>query len=155
MPDVAFTLSGVLKILHEPSPTPGLRVKLTATYENFSATGDGNMAYTLPVDKGLQVAVAYTDANGNPVDLPQGNVSWESSDDALLFVKPDTQDDQKALLMPQGTLGSAQVTCTGKNADGTSVLATLDVTLVAGNAITGTIQPVGEPEDLPHVAPLK
>jgi hypothetical protein len=151
--DIGFNVSGVLKILLEE---PKTRVFITASYGNFTVKGEGNMAYTLPVDMGLRVAVSYVDAKGNPVDLPQGNVSWDTSDPTIVHVDPDQGDDQQAFITPIGTLGNAQITCTGSNADGSKVIATLDITIVAGNAITGTIQPQGAPEPLaPHVAPNK
>jgi hypothetical protein len=107
------------------------------------------MAYTLPVDMSIGVAVTYTDREGNTVDLPQGNVTWESSDETILKITVNPDDDQQARLMPGGTLGNAQVTCTGTNPSGTKVIATLDVTIVAGDAVTGTIQPQGDPQPIP------
>jgi len=106
------------------------------------------MAYTLPIDKKIDVAVAYVDAKGNLVDLPQGNVTWETSDVAILTAIPDAEDDQQCELLPTGPIGTAQVTCTGRNPNGEEIIATLDVTLVAGDAVTGTIQPVGEPQPI-------
>jgi len=107
------------------------------------------MAYTLQVDKFITVQVSYVDKGGNAVDLPQGNVEWTVSDTTLLSAVEHSDDDQTCDLTPAGPLGNAQVTCTGKNPDGSPVIAVLDVTLVAGNAITGTIQPQGEPQPLP------
>ena len=107
------------------------------------------MAYTLPVDMSIGIAVTYADREGNVVDLPQGNVAWESSDETILKIVVQPDDDQRARMVPGGTLGNAQVTCTGTNPSGSKVIATLDVTIVAGDAITGTIQPEGQPEPLP------
>ena len=67
----------------------------------------------------------------------------------MLTLQVDATDDQKCLFLPVGPLGNAQVTCTGSNVSGSKVIATLDVTIVAGEAVTGTIQPVSAPAPTP------
>ena len=143
---ITFKVSGAVQIERDAL---ALRVVFTIIHGSTIIRGVAPMAYTLPVDQQIEVQVSYVDAEGNAVDLPQGNVTWEVSDAALLGVVPDTTDDQKCMVTPVGPVGTAQLTCTGKNPDGSAVIATLDMTLVPGNAITGTIQPVGSPTPKP------
>jgi hypothetical protein len=140
-----------LSLVPAPLPPPPLKAVFTVTFEGFQVKGDAPMAYTLPVDKMVVVAVQYADTGGNVVDLPQGNVHWETSEPTILDAQPDASDDQQCSLTPAGTVGNAQVTCTGSNPDGSQVIATLDITVVAGDAVSGTIQPTGEPQPIePH-----
>jgi hypothetical protein len=140
-----------LSMVPAPLPPPPLKAVFTVTFEGFQVKGDAPMAYTLPVDKMVVVAVQYADTGGNVVDLPQGNVHWETSESTILNVQPDASDDQQCSLTPAGAVGNAQVTCTGSNPDGSQVIATLDITVVAGDAVSGTIQPTGEPQPIePH-----
>jgi hypothetical protein len=153
---VNFNVGGTLTLRLVPasSPPSPLKAVFTVTFEGFQVKGAAPMAYTLPVDKMVLVAVQYADTAGNVVDLPQGNVQWETSDETILTAQPDTNDDQQCSLTPAGPIGNAQVTCTGSNTDGSEVIATLDVTVVSGAAVTGTIQPTGEPQPIgPHVEP--
>ena len=100
------------------------------------------MAYTLPNDKVVDVAVSFLDAKGHEVDIATGSVKWETSDQTILSVAVNTTNDQIAQLQPGNNLGNAQVTCTATNPDGSVVIAVMDVNVVAGNAVTGVIAPV-------------
>jgi len=108
------------------------------------------MAYSLPAGMQVQVQVSYVDANGNPATV-DGLVSWGASDAATVAVVVDASDSTLATVQAIGGLGQAQVTATA-DADlgaGTKPLVTLmDVTVVAGEAVAGTISPVGEPSDI-------
>ena len=157
---VGVTLGGELALkfpLPSPKPPPDQPPQAWFTLKSGGrdiVKGRAPMAYTLPVDKMVVVAVQYADAAGNVVDLPQGNVQWETSDPTILGAQADANDDQQCSLTPAGTVGNAQVTCTGSNPDSSQVIATLDVTVVSGDAVTGTIQPTGEPQPIgPHVEP--
>jgi hypothetical protein len=119
------------------------RYRLTATTaDGFAVTGDGHMAYTLASDKIVDVAVTYLDAKGNEVDVATGSVKWETSNETIATVAPRAGDDQTATITPGIDLGTAQITCTATNPDGSQVIATMDVNVVAGNAVTGVIAPV-------------
>jgi hypothetical protein len=108
------------------------------------------MAYTLPAGMQVQVQVSYVDANGNPTTV-DGLVAWAASDAGTLTVVVDPTDSTLATVQATGNIGQAQVTATA-DADlgaGTRPLVTLmDVTVVAGEAVAGTISPVGEPTDI-------
>ena len=117
-----------------------------------TARGDP-MAYTLPDGYQVEVAIAYVDAGGNPATV-DGNVTWSSSDPTILTVTADTTVAQQmqAIVAATGALGNAQVQASA-DADlgsGITTLNTLmDVTVVAGQAVSGTIQPVGAAEPIP------
>src|SRR4029077_3217310 len=150
---VNFNVGGALtlRMVPAPLPPPPLKAVFTVTFEGFQVKGDAPMAYTLPVDKMVVVAVQYADSGGNVVDLPQGNVHWETSESTILDAQADANDDQQCSLTPAGTVGNEQVTCTGSSRDGSQVIATLDIRVVAGDAVSATIQPPGEPQPIePH-----
>ena len=70
----------------------------------------------------------------------------------MLTVVADTADHFQASVTPVGPAGSAQVTVTADVDLGTGVkeLITLfDVTIVAGQAVAGTISVVGDPQPKP------
>jgi hypothetical protein len=109
------------------------------------------VAYTLPSGMQVQVQVTYVDANGNPATV-DGLVAWNSSEAGIVDVIVDPTDSTLATVQAAAGLGAAQVTATA-DADlgaGTRPLVTLmDVTVVAGEAVAGTITPVGPPTDIP------
>jgi hypothetical protein len=112
-----------------------------------------NMAYKLPVAMQILMQVAYVDAGGNPATI-DGDVSWDSSDETIATVIIDTADTSKALVRSGTKLGQVQVTATADAdlGDGVrEILTPVDVEIVAGEAVAGTISPVGAAEDAPHV----
>ena len=155
-----FRYSGVIEFICDPPHSrKDLRVIVTTILGNFIQRGVGDMAYTLPDDKGVQVQVAYVDARGNPAKV-DGDVVWSSSDPTIIAVSPmvATPVDGSpapagaAMVTPVGPLGQAQVQAVA-DADlgtGTQSLTTLfDVQVVAGTAVSGVITPVGDPVPLP------
>jgi len=105
------------------------------------------MAYTLMVDYSLKVTVAYVDAYGNPARV-DGDVTWASSDDTIASVTTDPANTFNAMVAAQTKTGQAQITATADAdlGDGVRNLITLmDVTVVAGEAVAGTITPQGDP----------
>ena len=76
-------------------------------------------------------------------------MTWDSSDETIIAVFTDSADHTKALVRPGGKIGQALVTANADVDLGEGVkelLTTMDVTVVAGEAVAGTITPVGEPE---------
>jgi hypothetical protein len=124
---------------------------ITLTYGNFKVTTKGNkMAYTLPADMQVHVQVSYVDAHNNPATV-DGPIEWESSDDTIATVTVDNVDTSKATVKAVGKVGQVQVTAMADADLGTGIreLTTLmDVTVVAGEAVAGTITPVGEAEPI-------
>jgi hypothetical protein len=109
--------------------------------------GEKCMSYTLMVDYSVKVTVAYTDQYGNPARV-DGDVVWSSSDDTIAIVFTDSTDSMNAIVQAQTKTGQAQITATADAdlGDGVRNLVTLmDVTIVAGEAVAGTITPSGDP----------
>jgi hypothetical protein len=132
--------------------------KLTITFENFTITAKGDVMYTLPVDNLVNMQVGYVDSAGNPAKV-DGDVEWASSDEALVTVEVDAQDSTIVRVIPAGKLGQVQVTATADADLGDGVrqlITTCDIDVVAGEAVAGTVSPIGEPQPIaPHVEPQK
>jgi hypothetical protein len=148
---VEFRLGGTLKIL-EPETRAGAR--MTLTYAGFKVTAwSDEMAYTLPDRHQVQVRIDYVDADGNPATV-DGDVTWSSSDDTIATVTVDPGDSQLATVAAAtgGSLGQVQITATADAdlGEGTrELVTTMDVTIVAGEAVAGTITPVGSATPVP------
>jgi len=127
-------------------------VFVTVGYEGLSITAKGDqMSYTLPVGKQVSLQVKYVDAGGNPAAV-DGAVDWESSDPAIAAITVDAADTTKATVITQGVVGQAQVRAIADADLGSGVrelITTMDVSVVAGEAVAGTISPVGEATDIP------
>ena len=104
------------------------------------------MAYTLPVDYGVKVQVAYVDGHGNPA-MVDGPVQWASSDTTIAEVIADTSDSQNAMVQAKGVVGQVQISVTADADLGVGVrniVTLMDVSVIAGEAVAGTITPVGD-----------
>jgi hypothetical protein len=136
-----------LRIVVAREPEQLIYSVLTLWYAAFKATFKGDVMYTLPVDHTVQMKVSYVDAGNNPA-VVDGPVVWSSSDDALATVLADSADSSLVTVTPVGPIGQVQITATADADLGTGVrsLVTIsDITLVAGEAVAGTIAPVGVP----------
>jgi hypothetical protein len=129
-----------------------LYARVTTTQGVFSTTAtlqEGRMAYNLPNGMQVGVTVAYVDQAGNPA-VVDGAVTWTSSDDMIASVS--ATGNTSATIMAGADLGVAQITA---NADADlgsgvrSLLTLMDVTVVAGEAVSGTITPDGPPVPIP------
>lgn len=104
------------------------------------------MAYTLASGTQIHLKVSYVDAAGNPAAV-DGAVRWDSSNPTIAAVTAES--DTTALVKAVGPTGQAQITATA-DADlgaGTTELVTpMDMTVAAGEAVAGTIEPVGPAE---------
>ena len=102
--------------------------------------------YTMPIKYQVEVQVSYVDAAGNPA-VVDGPVTWSSSDTTVVTVNTDTADSSKCTVQSLMKVGQAQVLATADADLGTgtrNLVTTMDITIVAGEAVAGTIQPVGE-----------
>jgi len=147
---IEFRLGGTLTLKSKPDKKGYCLV--TLRYRDFTVTARGDdMAYTLPSRMQAHVQVAYVDASGNPATV-DGDVVWGSSDDNVASVTVDPTDSTKATVGAVGPIGQVQVTASA-DADlgqGVRTLVTpMDVTVVAGEAVSGTISPVGPVEPIP------
>jgi hypothetical protein len=136
-----------------PAPGPTGDVVVTVRYQHFTATAKGNhMSYQLPNDKLIVVKVSYVDAKGNPASV-DGDVVWDTSNNSVATIEPDQLDSAQCKIIAGG-LGTAQVSATADAdlGDGVrEIVTTLDVTVIAGEAVAGTISPVGEAQpQAPH-----
>lgn len=114
--------------------------------------------YNLPVDHQVNMEVTYVDANNNPAKV-DGEVVWTSSDTTIVTINVDAQDSAICSVVPVGKAGQVQVTATADADLGSGVrsLVTIcDIEVVAGEAVAGSIQPLGEAVPIaPHVEPRK
>jgi hypothetical protein len=145
---IEFQVSGTVKFLKD-EPTGYALV--TLRYDHFTITARGDiMAYKLPNDKTIAVAVAYIDARGNAAEV-DGDCTWDTSDAGIATVETDAGDSTHAKVIPTGPAGQVQVTVTADADLGEGVreiVTTMDIDIVAGEAVAGTISPVGEPQPL-------
>lgn len=149
MTTIEFKLGGTLEVREKK---PKLSVKFTVTYERFTITAWGDeMAYTLASGMQVQVRVDYVDANGNPA-VVDGDVQWGSSNPAVVTVTADAADSATATVAAIGATGQVQVTATADADLGQGVrelVTPMDVTVAAGEAVAGTISPIGEATPIP------
>jgi len=146
---VNFNLSGTLSFIEDVADE--IIAVLKVRYGNFETTLiGGHMAYTLPVGMAVDVMVAYSDARGNPAAV-DGPVVWDSSSTDVVTAVA-SNDDPSVCRVSAVNLGSAQVNATADADLGAGVktlVTTMTVTVVAGEAVAGTISPVGEPIPIP------
>jgi hypothetical protein len=151
--NITLTIGGALELILKP-PTPCGEVWITAKFQQFIVQGRGpTMAYTLPVDMLVVVQVGYVDAHNNPAKV-DGDVVWATSDGNIVSITPDQRDSTICTLTAVGATGLAQVTATADAdlGEGTrEIITTLDVSVVPGEAIAGTIKVIAEPQPVaPH-----
>jgi hypothetical protein len=151
---VEIVFKNPLQIMEVPAPALG-HAEITIWFDRFIITAEGShVMYTLPVDHSVLMQVSYVDAKGNPATI-DGDVTWESSDESIIMVAVDSGDSTMCRATPVGSVGQAQVTakCDADLGEGVRELITLcDIEVVGGEAVTGSIQPVGEPDPMaPHV----
>src|SRR5262245_10682726 len=151
MEQLEITFGGPLRIVVEqPPPPPAITARLTITFNAFKVTGE-KLMYTLPADHFVVMEVSYVDAAGNPAEV-DGEVAWKASDDTIVVLAVDQADSQTVKLTPLGKLGQVQVTATADadlGAGVTTLITPCDIEIVAGEAVAGTIQPVGAPQPMP------
>lgn len=147
MPRVDFNLGGTLRFVVEPDDAAG--VFFTIRYQNFTITAKADkMAYTLASGTQVHVKVAYVDAAGNPA-VVDGAVAWASSDNSIATVT--LESDDVALVKAVGPTGQVQITATADADLGSGtreIITPMDVTVAAGEAVAGTISPVGPAEPI-------
>jgi len=109
------------------------------------------MAYNLPNGMEIAVAISYVDKSGNPATV-DGAIAWDTSDASIAAVSTQASDGTSAIVLSMGTLGQAQISATADADLGEGVrniITLFDVSVVAGEAVSGTITPVGDPVTIP------
>jgi hypothetical protein len=140
-----------LKIVHVTEPAPAGYSLLTVKFDQSAITAKGDVMYTLPVGFEVEMQVKYVDARGNPATV-DGQVIWASSDDDLVTVTVDDQDSTVCTVTTVDAVGNVQVTATADadlGAGTRQLITTCDISVVAGEAVAGTIEPVGTPTPIP------
>ena len=137
-----------LQVMNVPAPEIGGTI-VTIIYDDlFTVVLEGDhVMYSLPADHTVSMQVVYVDAKGNPATI-DNEVVWESSDSSIVSVQADGTDSTKCKVTPVG-VGQAQVTATvdADIGEGERELVTLaDISVIGGEAVAGTISPVGPPE---------
>jgi hypothetical protein len=148
--ELCLSFANALQICKIESP-PQIASVLTITYDRFTITAKGDVMYTLPVDMLVKMQVAYVDAEGNPAAI-DGPVAWASSDETVVTVTPETGDSTIVTVVPVGPTGQIQITATADADLGAGVrnlVTVCDIQIVAGEAVAGTISPVGAPTPKP------
>ena len=162
--NIDVKIGGTITFQFVPSqPASSIMAYFYVKYGGLTMKVKGdNVAYQLPDDQMIHVAVTYVDMQGNPA-VVDGPVTWTSSDTTILIVDPWTPsgsdtvpvgvpENGLATVSPVGPLGQAQVSVTADVDMGSGVtpLVTLmDIAVIAGTAVAGTIAPVGDPIPLP------
>jgi hypothetical protein len=134
-------------VLIEQVSEPGTWLATTCNGVTTKAKGP-IVVYTLPVGMKVDVQVSYVDAAGNPA-VVDGDVVWETSDKDIANVFRISGSDSTKVSVRAGKPGQVQVTATADADLGEgvrSLITTMDITVAPGEAVAGTISPVGEPE---------
>lgn len=129
-------------------------VEPTAGPPGTPATGQEEITMQLTADQQVELSISGQDRYGNPVDI-SGDVTWESSDSAIVVVESTGDDNTKATAKAVGPAGTAAVTVTNDaDRDGTGdFMGSLAIDVVAGDITEIEITP-GEPTDKLDVNPL-
>jgi len=146
LPDkvVTFKIGGTIEIF-KPTQKYGCFVTLRCGAFSITARGD-DMAYTLASGMQVHLKVSYVDAAGNPAAV-DGPVAWSSSDTTIASVTAES--DTTALVKTVGPVGQVQISATADVDLGAGVkelITPMDLTVAAGEAVAGTISPVGPAE---------
>lgn len=132
-------LDEILAILRRyPIPGPAKFGKFVLPMEDIF------MGFVLGDDQKVTAGVQWLDAKGQQTTV-DGKASFASSDEAVATVV-DNGDDTVTIM--GGAVGACQITARADAARGdgvTEVIATLDLEVVAGQAVSGTLVP-GAPE---------
>lgn len=129
---------------------------VTVQYGQFAVTAKGNeMQVTIPAGQKGQFRVKWVDVNGNDA-VVDGPVRWASSDETLAAIAVDQTDSSLCTVSAPGSVGDAQVTATGDADLGAGVrelVELLSVHVIAGEAVAGVMEMVGELTPIDEATP--
>ena len=106
--------------------------------------------YNLPIDHTVKMQVSDVDSAGNPAQV-DGEVEWFPANPEIAAIEVDPNDGTICKVMPV-SIGRTQVSAKADADLGEGVrelLTICDIMIVAGEAVAGSIQPVGEQEPIP------
>jgi hypothetical protein len=122
-------------------PAPGVAVSAVITLRSAGWIVRGNnMAVTLPNGKVVDLTIEFEDSDGNPASAP-GDVAWSSSDESIVTVVADSDDDTKAVAT---SVAAGDATITGSSS---GITATLEIEVISGGAAVSATITAGEPRD--------
>jgi uncharacterized protein YjdB len=108
------------------------------------------MAFQLKDSQQLPLEVEALDAEGNAAAI---TVTFASSDESIVAITDNGDGSAMAVASPGAAgLGTATVTATATGTDGSSLEGSLEIEVIAGDAVSINILP-GTPEDKPAVEP--
>jgi len=96
------------------------------------------MASMRDSDAPILATVAYLDARG-AATAPENTPAWASSDTSVASVAAGPAGDGLSAVVTAVGPGTATITATTTNSDGSSVVASADLAVTAGQPVTGTI----------------
>jgi len=141
---IEITFGNALQIVETDAPRGYSILKIT--HQGFIIEVEGDAMYTLPVDHYVRMEISYVDAAGNAATV-DGDVSWVCSDDTVAHLDVDASDSSIVRVTPL-KVGQVQIVATADAdlGEGIRELKTpCDIEIVAGEAVAGTISPIGEP----------
>ncbi|TYL87446.1 hypothetical protein [Bradyrhizobium cytisi] len=147
---VEIVFGNVLKIM-EVAEEPIARGQqlLTVSFDEFTITAEGShVMYNLPIDHTVKMQVSYVDSAGNPAKVD--SVEWFTANAEIAAIEVDPSDGTICKVIPVA-LGRTQVSAKADADLGEGVrelLTVCDIMIVAGEAVAGSIQPVGEQEPI-------
>jgi hypothetical protein len=135
-----------LRVIVSRDDLPAIVSRLRIKSGLLEVETGGPFMFVMPIGYYIDLQVSYVDSAGNPA-VVDGPVSWASSDEALVTAVVDAADSSKCRMTSLQTVGQAQVTATADADLGTgvrSLVTLMDVSIVAGEAVAGTINPIGQ-----------
>jgi hypothetical protein len=138
-----------LRIVVAKEETP-IYYRWTISDGKTTVTAKGDVMYTMPILYQVALQVSYVDAGGNPASVD--TVTWNSSNSNIVTFTVDTTDQTKCTIQSTNTVGSSQITATADvdlGAGVKNIVSLLDVSVVAGEAVAGTINVVGTATPIP------
>lgn len=138
--DLRISFDTPLVLIHKSADEDSGTAIVTFSIGNFVFKGE-NMASTMQAGTRATVSVEWKDSGGNTVKV-DGPTKWVSSAPETVQCTQATGNPQIANLFAPGPVGVAQVQATADAdlGDGVkTVTATLDITVIEGEAIGGDI----------------
>jgi len=102
------------------------------------------MAFVMTMEQMAFPAPSFADDHENLVPLTSLTLAFDSADPTIVAWEKRAADgsvDPAGMdaAVAQGPLGAVQVHCTATNQDGTTVVLTADLEIIAADAVTGTM----------------
>ena len=155
MDSIAISFTTPLRVLLGSDKGAAPRAITTFQFDNYIFTGE-NMAATMSVGTIATVSVQWKDAGGNIVAVEKGTVKWASSDDTIARVEVSTGNPQIANVYAEDNIGTVQIQASGDADLGSgvqTVTASIDGTVIGGQAVGGDITFTQSPQQKPPVGP--